>query len=243
MAGNWRVRDVVAHLLDGTLRRLSYHRDGATPPSPRHPIDSERQFVRFINDLNAEWVAVSHRFSPRVLVDTFERASTDLADWVEALPVDAPARFGVSWAGEELSPGWFDIGREFSEVWHHQQQIRIAVGAPSLPDARYLRAVLEIAIRALPHALRGSAASLGDTLAVDVSGPSGGKWTLTRGPAHWTIAEGVSETHTTRVHLSDEAAWRLLFNALSDEEAAAALHIDGYRELAGPLLRARSVVV
>ena len=32
VAGTWVVRDVVAHLLDTTLRRLSFHRDGMTPP-------------------------------------------------------------------------------------------------------------------------------------------------------------------------------------------------------------------
>jgi hypothetical protein len=30
VAGAWVVRDVVAHLLDSTLRRLSFHRDGMT---------------------------------------------------------------------------------------------------------------------------------------------------------------------------------------------------------------------
>ena len=34
VAGEWRVRDVVAHILDGSLRRLSFHRDGQTPPAP-----------------------------------------------------------------------------------------------------------------------------------------------------------------------------------------------------------------
>ena len=59
IAGAWLVRDVVSHLLDTTLRRLSFHRDRMTPPPPPGPIDSEREFVAFINRLNAEWVASS----------------------------------------------------------------------------------------------------------------------------------------------------------------------------------------
>ena len=37
MAGAWRVRDVVAHLLDTALRRLAFHRDGAVPGDRRSP--------------------------------------------------------------------------------------------------------------------------------------------------------------------------------------------------------------
>ena len=33
VAGSWRVRDVVAHLLDTALRRLSFHRDRSMPPA------------------------------------------------------------------------------------------------------------------------------------------------------------------------------------------------------------------
>ena len=47
-----------------------------------------------------------------------------------SLDPHAPALFNVAWAGEQTSPNWFDIGREYTERWHHQQQIREAVGAP-----------------------------------------------------------------------------------------------------------------
>jgi len=121
VAGAWVVRDVVAHLLDSTLRRLSFHRD-RMPPPPR-AISPDRDFVAFINDLNAQWVTAAKRLSPRVLTDLYDRASRDAADWFESLPIDAPALFPVSWAGEQASAGWFDVGREFTELWHHQQQI------------------------------------------------------------------------------------------------------------------------
>src|SRR5262245_12436482 len=61
LAGSWRVRDVVAHLIDTRFRRLSFQRDGMTPPPPATPIATDTDFVRFINGLNADWVAVSHR--------------------------------------------------------------------------------------------------------------------------------------------------------------------------------------
>ena len=95
IAGQWLVRDIVAHLLDSTLRRLAFHRDRMTPPPPPRAIESGRDFVRFINDLNAQWVVSAKRLSPRVLTDLYERASGEAADWFESLPLDAPALFQV----------------------------------------------------------------------------------------------------------------------------------------------------
>jgi hypothetical protein len=33
----------------------------------------------------------------------------------------------VAWAGEAESKNWFHVARDYSEKWHHQQQIREAV--------------------------------------------------------------------------------------------------------------------
>ena len=243
IAGTWVVRDVVAHIVDFSMRRLSFHRDALAPPPPKRPITSEREFVDFINGINADWVDASRRLSPRLLTDLVEKATIELADFFEALPMDAPALFGVSWAGEQTSDGWFDIGREFTELWHHQQQIRLAVGAAPLEDARFLHAVLEIALRGLPHAYRAVTSADGDTVAIDVSGPAGGQWTLVRDLGRWAIQAGAPAAPTTRVRVSDDAAWRLLFNALKGDAARAAVQIDGRADLAEPLLAARSVVV
>lgn len=243
VAPRWLVRDVVAHLVDLAFRRVSFHRDAMPPPPPPGPIESERDFVDFINGLNAQWVAAAKRFSPRVLTDLFERASADQADWFEALPLDAPALFGVSWAGERTSEGWFDIGREFTELWHHQEQIRMAVGAPSLADPRYLRAVIGISVRALPHAFRDVPAEPGDTLVLDVTGPAGGGWTLTRERGGWTLAGGAPSAATARVRIEDVAAWKLWYNALSGTDAPAAISAEGRAEFVDALLRTRSVIV
>jgi uncharacterized protein (TIGR03083 family) len=243
VAGAWLVRDVVAHLLDTALRRLSFHRDGMTPPPPPEPITSERDFVAFINSLNAQWVTTARRLSPRVLTDAYALAAAGQADWFETQPLEGPAFFSVSWAGETASANWFDIGREFTEVWHHQQQIRMAVGAESLPDPRYLHAVLEIAARGLPHAYRTVPAMPGQTVVIDVSGPSGGQWTLTSDGARWALSRGVPASETARVQLDQDVAWKMLFNAVKGPEGLKLVRITGDAELAGALLRARSVVV
>lgn len=241
--GSWLVRDVVAHLTDIGMRRVSFHRDRHVPPPPPFPIQSERDFVRFINQINAEWVNASRRLSTRQLTDLYEKSIRELSEFVESLPVDAPGLFGVSWAGEMESAGWFDIGREYTEQWHHQAQIREAAGAGPMPDPEWLRATLQIVMRGLPHAFREQTSPDGTAIAIDVSGPSGGTWTLERAHGAWRLMTGAAPNPDARAAMTDDTAWRLLFNGLPREKAAGAIRMDGDTALAAPLLAARSIVV
>jgi uncharacterized protein (TIGR03083 family) len=231
VAGSWRVRDVVAHLLDVSLRRLSFHRDGHTPPAPANPPRDEREFVAFINGLNRQWVEVAARMSPRVLTELAARVATALADFVEGLPDEAPALFPVSWAGEHESAGWFDIGREFTEQWHHQTQVRDAVGMPPLRDPNWLHAVLSIALRGLPHAYRHTVAPKGTTVAIEID------------DERWTLWAGEEPGAAAVARLSDDTAWRLLFNALPPHRTPDLVAVRGDAALVEPLIRARSVIV
>src|SRR4029077_6394920 len=108
IARGWRRRDVVAHLLDTTLRRLSFHRDRSSPPPATRPITTDRDLVTYINELNATWTRAAERLSPRVLTDLYARASLGFADFVEALDLEAAALFPVSWAGHTHSLLWLD---------------------------------------------------------------------------------------------------------------------------------------
>jgi uncharacterized protein (TIGR03083 family) len=236
LAGRWVVREVATHLLDTALRRLSFQRDRHQPPPP--PVVSD-DLTALINALNADWVEASARLSPRVITDLYAWVSSDLSDFFESLPIDAPALFPVSWAGD-ASDGWLDTGREFTEIWHHGSQIREAVGAGPFPDPAWLRAVLLVSMTALPHSYRDVPARPGQTVAIIVTGPAGGRWVLCRGDERWRIDEGEEPNPDARVTMSDETAWRLLFNALSRSDATPP-QIEG--ELARPLLRARSVIV
>jgi uncharacterized protein (TIGR03083 family) len=244
VAGEWKVRDVVAHLTDTALRRLSHHRDALMEDasSSAGPVD-EREIAALVNGLNASWVAAARRFSPRVLTRLYAAAIEDLAGFFEGLPLDAPALFGVSWAGEESSAGWFDVAREFTEQWHHQAQIRDAVGAPAPSDPAWLRAVLETAVRGLPHAYRGVAAERGTTVALEISGPSGGVWTLERDDRGWRIARGAGASPDAAASLTDDTAWRLLFNGLTPEDADGRVTRRGDARWSAPLLAARSVIL
>jgi uncharacterized protein (TIGR03083 family) len=243
LAGAWRVRDVVAHLLDTALRRLSFDRDGRLPPPPPRPIEHERDLVAFINDLNAVWIGAAQRLSPRVLTDLYALTSEDLSTFMENVNLDGPACFPVSWAGPGGSHAWLDIGREFTEVWHHGAQIRDAVGAAPFSETRWLHDVLALAMHAIPHAYRHVRPEADQSLVVAIQGGSGGSWTLRARASGWEMDEGSQLDPSARVTMSDEVAWRLFFNALPLSAAPSVIRVEGDRALAAPLLHVRSVIV
>ena len=173
-------RDIVAQLLDSTLRRLSFHRDGMTPPPPARAIASERDFVEFINDAQRAVGESAKRLSPRCSTDLYERASREAADWFESLPLDAPALFPVSWAGEHASAGGSTSGASSLNCGITSSRFGWLSALTRSLIARYLGAVIDVAVRGLPHAFRDVSAEPGQTVAIDINGPSGGRWTLER---------------------------------------------------------------
>ncbi|HEX5759133.1 MAG TPA: maleylpyruvate isomerase N-terminal domain-containing protein [Thermoanaerobaculia bacterium] len=239
-ADAWRVRDVAAHLLDVQLRRLSAQRDGHLP-APDEPIRGYAGLVRFLDRLNADWVRAARRLSPRLLVDLLEPAGPAVAALVGALPPHAPALFAVSWAGESGSESWFDVGREYTELWHHQMQIRDAVGAPLLLERRWLHPLLELSVRALPRAYAGLDAAAGSAVVLEVEGEAGGAWSVVREADGWRVFGGAAPAPAAGVRLDADAAWRLFFNAPAAARERAV--IAGDPALAAPLFAARAVMV
>jgi hypothetical protein len=57
------------------------------------------------------------------------------------------------------------------------------------------------------------------------------------------LSRGEPPSASARIRLGDDAAWKLLFNALPERDFASAVHVEGRVELAAVLRRARSVIV
>lgn len=227
----WQVRDVAAHLLDGDLRRLMMCRDGIWPPPP-----APGGLTAFINGLNAEWVhAARRRLSPRLLIDLIAMAGGQAIQFWDQQDPFAQACFAVSWAGESHSENWFDLAREYTEKWHHQQQIREAVGAPGLTSRYWLGPVLETFVRSLPVAFAGVEA---DSAGVRIEGEAGGEWTLIRSAGQWRLVPGCESAHV--VTTDQDTAWRIFTKGLSRAEASP--RVSGETALCNALLAALAIV-
>jgi uncharacterized protein (TIGR03083 family) len=236
----WSVRDIAAHLLDDDLRRLSFHRDGEPPPAAGPMGGAE--LVAFVNRMNAEWVAVARRMSPRVIVDLLEVTGPWVVELFEATDSFAPGHWAVTWAGEETSPHWFDVARDYTERWLHQQQIRDAVGAAPLTGREWLHPVLDLFVRALPNAYRDTLAEAGTSVGVAIGGEAGGDWSLRREEGRWRLYRGKVPQAAATVSMTDDTAWRLFSKGLKGEAARTRVTIGGNQALGAVALGALAVL-
>jgi uncharacterized protein (TIGR03083 family) len=238
----WNVHDIAAHLLDSEIRRLSLARDGHPMPAPSVAIAGYRELVGYLNELNATWVTAARRIGPRLLVEFLEVTGPQLAAYFASLDPAAAAPFPVAWAGDEVSPNWFDIAREYTERWLHQQQIRDAVGRPGLTERRWLFPVLDVFVRALPFTYRDVAAADGTAVAVVIEGEAGGRWSLVRREHRWELFAGEADRPAARVRMSADTAWRLFSRGLAPDAAAARVAVEGDARL-GAVVRGALAVM
>lgn len=234
IAGQWTVKDIAAHLLDSGLRRLSMARDGFYGEKPATKIKSYQDLVDFLNRLNAEWVMAMRRVSPAVIIDQLEYSSAKVFAHFQGLDLSAPATFAVAWAGERESENWFDIAREYTERWHHQQQIRLATGRDQGADAITTRElyypVLDTFMQALPHHYRDVAAPEGTVVRVNVSGDAGGAWSIQRVGSGWKMSDTQREA-AAEVTIPAEIAWRVVTKGIPRASAISAAALKGDRAL------------
>jgi uncharacterized protein (TIGR03083 family) len=241
IAPAWKVKDVVAHLLDTQLRKLSRVRDGCIPgPPPR--FTSNDEFLTFINHMNREGVEMYRRLSPAVLISIMEVASQESAEFHQSLDPMAEASFGVSWAGEEKSLNWFDTARELTERWHHQQQIRLAANRPGIMTRELYYPVLDCFMRALPFKYRDRSGEAGTHLRFNVSGDCGGSWYLYRDEERWVQVETPEGRQASETTIPQDIAWRIFTKGINRESAAAQVSVTGDRDLGAHVLTMVSVI-
>jgi uncharacterized protein (TIGR03083 family) len=241
VAPAWRVKDVVAHLLDTQLRKLSRVRDGCIPgPPPR--FTSNDDFLAFINNLNREGVDLYGRLSPAVLISLMDLASRESAAFHQSLDPMAEATFGVSWAGEARSLNWFDTARELTERWHHQQQIRLATGRPGIMTPELYHPVLDTFMRGLPFRYRDVPGEPDTHVRVNVAGECGGSWYLYRVGSRWVQVDAPVGRQASETTIPQEIAWRIFTKGIGREAAAAQVAITGNRDLGSQVLSLVAII-
>src|SRR5215472_638371 len=240
VAPSWKVRDVAAHLLDTTLRKLSLVRDQWYVDAV--DIRSPQDVITLVNHLNREGVTVYRRLSPPVLIDMMKLACEQSAGFHESLDPFAPAAFSVSWAGEATSLNWFDTARELTERWHHQQQIRLATNRPGIMTPELYHPVLDCFMRGLPDLYRDVEAPAGTALLLEISGECGGFWYLSKRMTGWNLAQPSSGEFAAQVTIPQELAWRVFTKGIDRNLARGQIEIGGNRDLGERVLNLTAIV-
>jgi uncharacterized protein (TIGR03083 family) len=226
LAKLWTVKDVAAHLLDGNIRTISssHHFAG---DAPLYPINNYSDLVDYLNQLNATWVKAMRRVSPQTLVELLETTGRQYSQIMAEADLFAPAQFSVAWAGEEQSVNWFHIAREYTEKFHHQQQIREAVGKQGIITADFFYPCIDTFMRGLPHAYRTVIANTGALIRVHITGKAGGNWYLLKAADAWALIKNTDITPDAIVTLSPDIAWKVFTKGIDPQTALEASEISG----------------
>lgn len=222
----WKIKDIAAHLLDGNIRAVSTSRDKYFGV-PAENIHSYQDLVHFLNQLNADWVQAAKRISPAMMILLLDITATAYYEHAKTLDPFGEAIFSVGWAGENRSQNWFHIAREYTEKWHHQQQIRLAVGKENeLLDKEFYFPFLDTSMRALPYHYRHVTANKNDMIKFLVSGDNG-IWYLLYTGESWELLTECETEPLSEVTIDREVAWQIFTKGLSREQARDHIQVKG----------------
>ena len=169
-------------------------------------------------------------------------AAKSVAEYHASRDPYGTAPFGVSWAGEERSANWFDTAREYTERWHHQQQIRLAVNKPGIMTRELYHPVLDCFFRAWPFTYRGVSAKQGALVQINVAGECGGSWFLYRAEQAWQLVEEPRGEKVSEATIPQEIAWRIFTKGIDWESALSQTRVTGDVKLGQHVLGMIAVV-
>ncbi|MEO8396119.1 MAG: maleylpyruvate isomerase N-terminal domain-containing protein [Chloroflexota bacterium] len=234
----WSVKDVALHMLADDVGWLSGRRDNQRE---RATIATWDDLMQFINDRNDLWVHAMRRMSTKLLVDFVPMLGLQVVDFVNSLEPNAPGMV-INWAGSDVKPLWFEIGRELTERWMHHQHICDAINISSLKEADMIHAVMEMFIRALPHTYSNIVVPDGSAITLWLIGIGGGSYTVVRLDERWQIFSHSDMQPACTVSLPVETAWRLFTKGITSDQARQEVIIEGDMKLAEPLLHMVSIL-
>ncbi|NIJ54284.1 maleylpyruvate isomerase N-terminal domain-containing protein [Dyadobacter arcticus] len=237
----WTVKDVATHLLDGNLRTISTMRD-QHQVAPDREIHSYSDLVAYLNEFNADWVKATRRLSPAVLIDLLETTGKQYSEIMRTQDLDADAIFSVAWAGEQVSKNWFHIAREYTEKWHHQQQIREAVNKPGIMTKTLFYPLIETFLHGLPHTYRTTDAPNGTAVNICILLGEEMHWYLIKSEEGWQLKKEFTGEASSKIHLPADTAWKLFTKAMSPAEALETISITGNQSLGQTALKLIAVM-
>ena len=235
----WSVHDVAAHVLGDDVAHLSMARDNYQASLIN--AGDWKGLVAGLNHLNGQWVEAMKRVSPRLMTDLLRWTGVQACESFQSLDLYSVGPV-VRWASPQPAPMWLHLAREYTERWHHQQQIREAVGIPLLTDSDWFNPVLATLVYGLQQAFMEVHAANGTTVQVTISGASGLTCSVVRTESQWVLCDKEAAEASARVTIDQVDAWKLFTKSTSMDVMETRVVIEGARELGLRVLNTVSII-
>jgi hypothetical protein len=217
--------------LGDDLSILSRQRDGRPAPvAIAAAAQGWDQLFTILDRHNEAWVEAANALglSTALVCDLLRLTGDWTHDWYTTVD---PDRLGepVPWAGPEPAPYWFLAAREYLERWIHHQQIRRAIDAPPLDEARWAIPAVATAVRGFPAGFSLLPAEPETTISIVLQDVA---WTVRKETEGWSLYDGAAPDATACLSLGLDDAALIFSRALSSRELARRISLDGDRTLA-----------
>jgi len=139
-----------------------------------------------------------------------------------------------------MSYNWFDMAREYTERWLHQQQMRDAMKDNQIMTTELYQPFLHIFMQAWPHTMKDVKAEAGAILKTMVTGM--GEWYLKREKTRWKLQGNSEDKITAETIIDSDIAWKLFSKSIRKEEVKEGITINGDQSLGKKVLDMLSVM-
>jgi hypothetical protein len=182
------------------------------------------------------WTSATKRLSPQVLIELLESTGREYSAFLATLEPFQDALLSVAWAGQQVSPNWFHIAREYTEKFLHQQQIRDAIGCPGIMTKEFYYPFIDILMYALPHTFSEVVADSGTTVSLIITSDIGGQWNVTKTEHGWELNKNLIRTADATVTMDPDTAWKLFSKSWRPADVSHLVLVKGDLRLAEKLL-------
>ncbi len=228
----WSVKDIVAHLLDSALRRLSFGRDRMEPV----PDQADHELCRPGRIPQSVECRVGPSGAAAEPPGPHRSAGPHRAGALGLLPDARSPRPGTIRGG---------LGRrgDVAQLVRYRPGVHRAMAAPAadqgggrsppLTSRNGFTRPWTSSFGPCPSPIVRSTRRWAASVRIEIQGEAGGTWTLKRTPDGWRLFTGGEASPATRVTLSQDVAWKLFSKGLSPETGEAN-HQAGGRHPPGP---------
>ena len=236
-SSKWTVKDIVAHLLDTDLRRISFQRDNLIPPTYGKQIENDKQLLEYINYLNNTWVEVSKRISPGVLIDLLGYIKIEMPKLLNSLNMNDEALFGVSWAGKLNQNAGLILPENTQRNGITNNKLEKLLANHFLSDEKWMCPLpIDTYVRGLPYLYQKVLPDITNTIVLlIVEDISNRKWILEKKNS-WKLFVGDTLDYSSKIVMNADTAWRMFEKNISKEEAKQRITVEGNVELGQAML-------
>lgn len=137
---------------------------------------------------------------------------------------------------------WFHIAREYTERWHHQQQIREATARPGIMTREFFYPCMATFMYGLPHTYRHVKAKAGATVHIIIETEIGGNWYLFYDGENWQLTQQSRADIVAAISIPPDVSWKLFTKGITAAEAKEKVTLSGDEQLASIVLNLLAVI-